>query len=232
MEDQIDPITDPVAIHRSITEHFSKWFEPLHGNQASNNIDELISLAQPWPQFAERFRPTKIPMELLRDIYDAMQAGPSEEKKAHMAHTLTATPSFDEFSTALKYTGNHSAPGVSGLTYSMIKAWPLEIQSFIYDQLVLMWSANKTYPGAWKVKWLAPIPKSPVPHLDNLRPISLLETLRKLWVAIIIDRIQALFKAGGYLHPARHGCLRGVGTDEAVFQNLIQNFYMKFYGKL
>ena len=213
-----EPITCPKEIHDTITLHFEDWFKsnPNTG-QASNDPNAYSDLKLPWPDFKKRFIGTNISEPLLQSLHRALNSGPSESKQNIMASTLRATPTLSEFKAAISHTKNGTAPGLSGLTYSIIKLWPDTLVDFVFQQLLALWSTH-SFPTHWSDKWIAPIPKTADPTLESLRPIALLEVLRKLWVAIIIHRIQTLFRTGGYLHPSQHGCLRGVGTDEAILE--------------
>ena len=213
-----EPINDQKEIHESITAHFEDWFSanPDTG-QISNDINAYTDLMLPWPNFQQRFSKSKISDPLLLTLHRALNSGPSPEKLNIMNETLRKIPSIIEFRAVIEHAKNGTAPGLSGLTYTVIKLWPGVLVDFVFEQLSILWSTN-SYPNHWSDKWIAPIPKTTDPTLESLRPIALLEVLRKLWVAIIIHRIQSLFQTGGYLHPAQHGCLRGVGTDEAIME--------------
>ena len=215
---QGEPISDPKEIHETITAHFEDWFRanPDTG-QVSNDLNAYTDLMLPWPSFKTRFSKTKISDSLLLSLHRALNSGPSVAKLNTMDETLRAIPTPSEFQAVIDHAKNGTAPGLSGLTYSIIKLWPGILVDFVFEQLLALWSTN-SFPNHWSDKWIAPIPKTTDPTLESLRPIALLEVLRKLWVAIIIHRIQTLFQTGGYLHPSQHGCLRGVGTDEAIME--------------
>jgi len=59
----------------------------------------------------------------------------------------------------------------------------------------------------------------------NLRPIILLECMRKLWVGITTKKIQDCWERHRVLHPSQHGYRLGTGTDSAIIQliNLLEN---------
>ena len=215
---QGEPISDPKEIHETITAHFEDWFRanPDTG-QVSNDLNAYTDLMLPWPSFKTRFSKTNISDSLLLSLHRALNSGPSVAKLNTMDETLRAIPTPSEFQAVIDHAKNGTAPGLSGLTYSIIKLWHGILVDVVFEQLLALWSTN-SFPNHWSDKWIAPIPKTTDPALESLRPIALLEVLRKLWVAIIIHRIQTLFQTGGYLHPSQHGCLRGVGTDEAIME--------------
>ena len=70
--------------------------------------------------------------------------------------------------------------------------------------------------------WLCPKPKDPEAEvtLDGLRPLILLEVLRKIWVGIVVSRITGAWEGHRVLAPAQHGFRPGRGTDSALLQFL------------
>ena len=70
--------------------------------------------------------------------------------------------------------------------------------------------------------WLCPKPKDPKRGitLDGLRPLMLLEVLRKLWVWIYVRKIVRLWEAHQVLTPCQHGFRRGHGTDSGILVNI------------
>ena len=82
---------------------------------------------------------------------------------------------------ACKHTKGGAAPGTSGLTWQMIEHWSDEIVTHVYNLLIAI-HAEGSSPAHWAWKWLSPVPK--VTHnitTKDLRPLSLIEVLRKLW---------------------------------------------------
>jgi hypothetical protein len=64
---------------------------------------------------------------------------------------------------------------------------------------------------------LVPIPKklNDIAILKDLRPLMLIETLRKLWTKLIIDRAQKVWRTRHTLNPCQHGCQAQLGTSTA-----------------
>jgi hypothetical protein len=104
----------------------------------------------------------------------------------------------------------------------MIKLWPARTRREVFGDLLDCWQ-NRSVPEYWKWRFLAPIPKDSSKDslgLADLRPIVLVEALRKVWALIFVRRIQKLWTAHGVLHPGQHGYLQGKGTDTAVVEVL------------
>jgi len=101
----------------------------------------------------------------------------------------------------------------------MIACWPEELITQVHSDLSLLW-ATKTVPSWWQQRWLCPIPKVPTPDpgMGDLRPLMLVEVLRKLWVGLIITKITDIWEDECILAPAQHGFRRLRGTDTALLQ--------------
>ena len=103
----------------------------------------------------------------------------------------------------------------------MVRGWPPAVITYAHGCLVQLWHADHTPPWMqWG--WLCPKPKDPTVEvtLDGLRPLILLEVLRKVWVGITIDIITAAWDRHGVLAEAQQGFRHGRGTDTALLQFL------------
>ena len=59
--------------------------------------------------------------------------------------------------------------------------WPVSTIKLMYKALCSLMAADET-PDFWKMKWLVPIPKVDMNvGREDLRPLMLIEVLRKLW---------------------------------------------------
>ena len=94
----------------------------------------------------------------------------------------------------------------------------------VYDILATMW-ANKEIPQEWKWRWLVPIPKvTDNVGLNDLRPLMLTDVLRKIWVSIIVNKIQKHWVRHDLLASSQHGTLEHHGTESALlqFRNMVE----------
>ena len=98
------------------------------------------------------------------------------------------------------------------------KAAPALITA-IYQALAALW-ADKATPDSWKWRWLVPIPKVPSPSLGDLRPLSLVEVLRKLWASVIMRNVSAAWARTSTLNRNQHGFIPGRSMEEAVLEAL------------
>jgi hypothetical protein len=70
----------------------------------------------------------------------------------------------------------------------MMSQWPEEVMKLVYDSLCKLMAEDHT-PGHWKNKLLIPMPKVPDPRLDQLRPLMLIEVLRKVWSGFNVNEV-------------------------------------------
>lgn len=100
----------------------------------------------------------------------------------------------------------------------MIRCWSIELFKQVYDILVELWEV-KEIPATWQLRWVQLIPKTDEPTLGDLRPLCLLEVIRKLWTRIFVTRITDFFAAQQIMAQGRH-CGRGKGTDSGAAETL------------
>ena len=74
------------------------------------------------------------------------------------------------------------------------------------------------------------IPKTDdAPTLADMRPIMLLEVLRKEWLSIISERQEAIMRANGLLNKAQKGGLPRSGTEDVIMpiKNAIEDAWFR-----
>ena len=168
-------------------------------------------------------RQAAIPDSLLQILWTGILCVPRLAAVAdELERILALPPSLADFQLAIKNKRSSTSPGASGLTYGMIKHWPESLVLSIYQHLVSLWE-SKAVPSWWRNRWLCPIPKvpDPDPSMDDLRPLMLVEVLRKLWVGLVIDKITQVWNAYDILAPSQHGFRPKHGTDTALVEILI-----------
>ena len=116
--------------------------------------------------------------------------------------------------TALRY---GSAGGPSQLTPSVIKSWSPAIADFVFDHLNVLWTTRHV-PEWMKDKKIRLVPKCPgTTDLNNMRPISLYETLRKIMTTIIARRIHLVWHTSGILNSNQYGYRLQSGTTMPLY---------------
>jgi hypothetical protein len=133
---------------------------------------------------------------------------------------LSTPPSFEVFSQSINSLPNASAGGISGLTYNQLKAWPDCALRAAYSALSAQWYSHQI-PAFFKLKWLVPLSKLKepgTPTLLQLRPIVLIEVLRKIWTNIVIQRIKTVLEAENALNDSQFGFRHRRSTEQPVLQ--------------
>jgi hypothetical protein len=95
-----------------------------------------------------------------------------------------------------------------------------DVQQAIYKALCDIW-INKEHPTFFKYKWLVPLSKLKgpgSPTLSQLRPIMLIEALRKLWVSLLIKRIKFVLEEQQALSNNQFGFRQHRSTTEPLLQ--------------
>src|SRR5260364_289177 len=122
-----------------------------------------------------------------------------------------------EWEHALSTTRNNSAPGISGIKYPILKHIGKFTKQFCIDLMSKCLTSGKI-PLKWKLGLLYPIPKKEEWNFDlnNVRPIILLETLRKVLSKIIMQRLDQIFKEKGVLNGPNFAVLSGESTEDPI----------------
>jgi hypothetical protein len=194
-------------IHEILTDNFQKWFSSPDGQQREWQLGDTAD------EFIEKNRGLNIPEDILETIWKSLQT------KVAPDESLACTPTFEEFTSTMDHMSKDSAPGVSGLSYNMMRVWGKDIRKRIYEDICELWEHGE-FPSQWKIKWLVPIPKKSDPDVGDLRPLMLMEALRKVWGSIFVRRIQKMWKSRKVLQPNQFGSVPGKGTDGAVVEFL------------
>jgi hypothetical protein len=103
-------------------------------------------------------------------------------------------------------------------TYNAMAAWDDTVIEEVHLLLCSLWK-DKTVPTFWKWRWLVPIPKvSDNVTLEDLRPLMLTDVTRKIWIGIVINKIQNYWRKHGLLCDSQHGFLVDKSTENAILQ--------------
>ena len=208
-------LTDHRAIHNLATDHFRDWYH----RPTSSTVDWSSLLAHR-PSFLAHTNSKGIPPHLRETLWSAITEVPkAPDVHAELATALAQPPSLDEFTAAIQAHRVSTSPGATGLTYTMVRGWPPDIIQYAHQCLSMLWHADHT-PEWMQWGWLCPKPKDPEADvtLEGLRPLILLEVLRKIWVGITIDKITSAWDRHGILSDSQHGFRHGRGTDTALLQ--------------
>ena len=188
--------TDPKQIQKMVSDHFEQWFRTINQPPPSG----LWSQVQNKIGFLSHFQTLHLPPHLLDIFYDAVNKPQVPENNERLLATLQP-PSMEEFQHEIKLAPKGRSGGPSGLTYDMLKLIPQCAVELIHTQMTALWESKST-PEWLRRKWLCPIPKEPDSSaLDKLRPIMLIEVIRKLWTGTIIRKLRESWEKFQVLSP-------------------------------
>ena len=230
VSDDGDMIMDPKAILRHLNEKFYEW----HSGDA-DSISGIHVQRADWHRigtdrslFDNLVKQYGIPAYLLDHIWAALRSKESALEQVidgttlreRLGAAISEPPSLKEFKDAVKNAKGGVTSGMSGLTYDILNCWPDEAIEMAYNAILKIKTAGRQ-PKHWTWKWITPIPKNAGDNsLDNIRPISLVEVLRKVWSGIRVSKIWHLVEKHGLLHSSQHGYRRRKGTDSMTIQLL------------
>ena len=161
---------------------------------------------QTYPSFLATVSHSVIPETLKKSLFDSIHS--TADKRNLVAEDLAPLrhgPTLLQFTNEIKLSSSTSAPGRSGLSYKMLKHQSPLIIAKLYDILLDSWKAGRT-PSQLNFKLLYMLPKKPGDNsLSNIRPIVLIETLRKIWVGCIVRQVRFSWEKHSILHPTQYG---------------------------
>ena len=221
-------LTDPLSIHSANTTHYEAFYK------TPKDFDNDLHSAQDWRPYVQDkasfdmlFESSNIPQWCLDIIHAALQPKP----KADIVHQqLTAAlrdpPTLAEFKKGIQKCKTNSAPGMSGLSYNMLKSLPENAIEYVYDKLCFFWQTTDV-PASFQWRWLKQIPKKLVDHmgLNDYRGLMLCEVLRKIWGSQSLRRVMGAIRHHATLETNHHGFEPGRGTDTAtiIHQNMVED---------
>ena len=114
---------------------------------------------------------------------------------------------------------HHTAPGASGISIDMLMLLPEEgwqILSLVFQTII----NTGVYPDSFKVGIMTLLAKSPTSHgtLDNIRPITVLESAYRLFTSMVSTRTTELFYKYDIIPKKQHACLIGRGSTTPIIQ--------------
>src|SRR3954452_17273643 len=151
---------------------------------------------------------------------------PSDEINPTIYKDLLAPPTDEEWKEAIKNLPNNKAAGLSGIPYDLIKQLPEEAS--LYLKLFITECFNlEEIPSHWKDATIYPIPKlyDWNCYLSNTRPITLLDTARKLMTKIMNKRLSSILvnnnilKENNYVGLLGSNCALPIVTLEFIIQD-------------
>jgi ribonuclease HI len=117
----------------------------------------------------------------------------------------------------LKELKSNTAPGITGISYVLIKAASNQAQE-LFRKFAGKCIQEGKVPRKWKISQIYPIPKESdwKYDLNNVRPIALLETFRKCTTKILTKRLTHVICKRNILKGPNFAGLPGNSTEEPV----------------
>src|SRR5271156_546659 len=150
---------------------------------------------------------------LWKDAYE-----PLLHFESNIYDSLLKPVTVSELDTALSSLPTGKAPGLSGISYEMLKHLPLNARDCLRD-LISFCFREGVIPSSWKDATIYPIPK---PHewncyLKHTRPITLLDTVRKLMTKIMYSRLASPLTEHNVLTGGNFAGLPWGSCDPPIF---------------
>ena len=182
--------TDPIKVKKLVNNHFKN----IAGIPPSTPTT-LDNMSDDWQL---EYLPQH---DIDPSIYDDLLSPPSDEE---WKNTISSLP-------------NGSAAGISGISYELIKHLPEYASSFL-KKLVTTCFTTSRIPSQWKDATIYPIPKPQDWNcfLSNTRPITLLDTARKIMTKIMNKRLSAVLANNYILKGNNHAGLPGSSCDAPI----------------
>jgi hypothetical protein len=192
-------------------------------NYAINNSDQLYPQTVSTPslvleeisrQAANLFAPDGSQLQIPPDWLEFFEMLPNA---TYFMRNVNDEISIDIIKSALCSCGADKAPGPSSFTVRHLR------NSGVTEYLCTIFNAalrSGITPTDWNKLLMVFIPKSNNPYqamLTGLRPITLLETIQKVFLKTIFSRITASITANSILKGADSSVLPGTSTYEASF---------------
>ena len=222
--------SSPEELDTVLRDHFHRQFADQNEHQhttaptADNPSKPSWESVQSWPSFQAACSHHNVPAangpqpSVLRRLWETLTNVPNRSKvEAELLALNQHTPTFEDFNACLAMKTKNTTGGISGITYNTVKQWPDNWRKITYDCMAGFWR-HQSLAEEWKWRWLVPIPKKGGTSLQDLRPIMLLEVLRKVWTTLIMSRITKVLYKHKVLTPTQHAYLPHKGTDSANLQ--------------
>jgi hypothetical protein len=140
-----------------------------------------------------------------------------EAAAKEIAEILKSGVSLEEFKKHLKKMDHGTAPGWTGCTHAMMKCWPEEIVEEVHALLTKL--APHSSPHWWSYRMVSPLQKVAGSNsLESLRPIMLLEVMRKVWTTLLHRKIANVWERYNLLAEGQSGGRPGRSTESSIIQ--------------
>jgi ribonuclease HI len=142
---------------------------------------------------------------------------PKDWIKESWYELVTEKVSEEEWSTVIQTASTKTAPGMSGIGYTLLQKAGIEA-THVFIILANLVIQEGLFPAKWKKGLIYPIPKSENwdYRLAKTRPIILLETFRKNVVRIVQKRLSRVLMEHNILKGLNYAGLPGLSTTAPI----------------
>ena len=135
-------ITTPAELHKECTNHYISHHKlPVEHNNELHTAEDWLPYIEDKEKFLHVFKDSNIPIWCLDIIHQALQEKPQAAAvRAQLSETLLIPPTLEEFKKSIKKSKTNSAPGMSGLSYNMLKSYPRDMVEYVYNLWIWFWN--------------------------------------------------------------------------------------------
>jgi len=186
-EEEVKLITEPSAVKAGLAKHYENQFR-----KRSTKLDEM---SEKWKEI---YKPrTWINESWYKQLEDKIGK--------------------EEWEEILRDLKDNMAPGISGISYTLIKHAGEKTQKIFraFANLIL---GKGEMPKKWKVAQIYSIPKDVEwgYSLNNIRPIALIKTFRKVVTKILTKRLARIFMEKEILKGPNYASLPDNSTEQPI----------------
>jgi hypothetical protein len=156
-------------------------------------------------------------LQSIRNKLDKHRADLGSSLRESAVEGLLTPPTKAEFAALCQKTKKKGkSASINRLTYNMVKHWPEEVIDKVYDLLIKLWT-DKHIPEHHKWRFFCLLPKVPgSERLEDMRPISLMDVVRKIWLGFFVSKISNFSEKHHLLDIAQNAYRHNKGTDSAT----------------
>jgi hypothetical protein len=212
-----ETIHEEEAVHNILSDNFA--------DSSKNDIPQikygLWASSQTLSGFRHAFalEGMKIPSEYEEIFHQELLNVPKRKELVKDLSSLQEGPSLEEFTGLICKLRNGKSAGPSGLKYEILKQLSQDNIKLLHSHLKTIWKSGR-FPEWMNAKILCPIPKNAVRPLtlDSVRPVVLIEILRKVWLKGIVQHIRNTLEKHKCLDRRQYGFRQDRSTEQAIVQ--------------
>ena len=202
-------VTDPRELTQRAAKFMADLSLPTMWNKRRYDPRDLASTLIPAGPWQGRPRAT----ELLLSVFNCQSWAPH----AHHLSQAFAAPTFHEFLQAVRQGSPDSGPGITGISYGIMRMLPLPLQQLLHLITVII-ITKRVVPRELVNLVIIALPKGSamVGGMQGCRPISLYEVVLKIATGIVHGKMRTILHERCLLHDRQIFNTRHRGVQEAL----------------